>query len=312
MNSIPTLQNEEAQIKLLRARTHVYGSATWLMVAQLLLTLIMPVAGAVLAVFRPEFRGYVAAVSLAAVVIDPIILNRLYMLRIKTAAKIAEQFDCAVLDLPWDNLTVGDKVEAEDIHAAARAYARCHDDTRLRGWYPESVGHAPFHLARIICQRTNLRYDRELRRSYSAIIIIIAVILVGSLFISGLVQNLPMTEWVLSMAPATPILAWAARESYRQRDTADGLDHLVKEAKKLWTLARSGECDAHSCRQRSRELQNAIYTKRANSPLVIPLLYRIKRSQLEDEMDEGAAAFLRELSPPSSQPAGPPTTKTSE
>jgi hypothetical protein len=124
------------------------------MVIQLLLTVIVPVAGAVLAIFWPEFRAYVAAVSLAAVVIDALTLNRQYMLRMKMAAKIAEQFDCTVLDLPWDQFTVGDKVEAEDIHAAAMAYSARYDDTKLRGWYPESVGTAPLLFARIICQRT--------------------------------------------------------------------------------------------------------------------------------------------------------------
>jgi hypothetical protein len=305
MNNIPTLQNEEAQLKLLRARTHLYGRATRLMVVQLLLTLIVPVVGAVLAIFRPEFRAYVAAASLAAVIIDALVLDRQYKLLMKRAAKIAEQFDCTVLDLPWDQFTVGDKVEGEDIHAAARAYAARHDDKKLRGWYPESVGTAPLHLARIICQRTNLRYDSQLRRSYGVIIQVVALTLFGGLVVSGLVQNLPMTDWVLSMAPAAPILAWAAREYYRQRDAADLLEDLMKEAKKLWVGAQAGECDDDDCRQRSREFQNAIYTRRATSPLVMPFLYRVKRLRLEDEMSEGAADFLRDLVN-SSSPGSPP------
>lgn len=296
MNDIPTVQNDEPQLKLLRARTHVYSQATLLMVVQLLLTLVLPVAGAVLAIFRPEFRAYVAAASLAAVIIDALILDRQHKLLMKRAAKIAEQFDCAVLDLPWDQFIVGDKVEAEDVHAAARAYAARHDDSKLRGWYPEGVGAAPLHLARIICQRTNLRYDSQLRRSYGVIIRAVALTLVAGLFVSGLVQNLPMADWVLSMAPAAPILAWAAREYYRQRDTADLLEELMKEARKFWGRARTGECDADACRQRSREFQNAIYTRRVNSPLVMPFLYRFKRLRLEDEMNEGAADFLRDFS----------------
>ena len=93
------------------------------------------------------------------------------------------------------------------------------------------------HLARIICQRTNLRYDSQLRRNCGVIIQVVALTLVGALIFSGLAQNLRMTEWVLSLAPATPFLAWAAREYYRQRDTADLLEDLMKEAKKLWARA---------------------------------------------------------------------------
>ena len=137
MNSIPILQNDEPQLKLLRARTHVYSRATMSMVLQHLLTLVLPVAGAVLAILRPEYRAYVAAASLVAVIVDALILDRQYKLLMKRAAKIAEQFDCTVLDLPWDQFTVGDKVEVEDVHAAARAYAARHDNSKLRGWYPK-------------------------------------------------------------------------------------------------------------------------------------------------------------------------------
>jgi hypothetical protein len=295
MNRILTLQNEEAQIKLLRARTHIYGRATLLMTFQVLLTVIAPVAGAALSVFWPASRAYVAAISLAAVIIDSLVLDRQYKLLMKRAAKIAEQFDCTVLEIGWDQFTVGDRVDAEDIHSDARSYSARHDDAKLRGWYPESVGSAPLHLARIICQRTNLRYDRQLRRSYGIIIQVVTIAIVGGLFISCLVQNLPMADWVLTMAPAAPVLGWAAREYYRQRDTADFLEDLMKEAKRVWGQAISGECGAVDCGHRSREFQNAIYSRRANSPLVMPFLYRIKRLQLEDEMNAGADDFLRDL-----------------
>jgi hypothetical protein len=75
-----------------------------------------------------------------------------------------------------------------------------------------------------------------------------------------------------------------------------------------------GACDAEDCR-RSREAQNAIYTERANSPLVMPFLYRVRRLQLEDEMNEGAADFLRDLanlSTPGSPPDESSTTRASE
>jgi len=295
VNTIPTLQNEEEAIKLLRARTQVYASASKMMVLQLLLTVVFPVASAVLAIVWPGLRASVAAASLAIVIVDPLVLDHRYKMLMKRAAKIAEQFDCTVLGLPWDQFTVGDRVEAEDIHTAAGDYAKRHDDTKLLHWYPESVGAAPLHLARIICQRTNLRYDSQLRRSYGVIIKVVALILFGGLFVSALVQNLSVADWVLSMTPATPVLAWAIREYYRQRDTAVLLEDLLKEARKLWARALAGQCDADECLHRSREFQNAIYTRRATSPLILPLLYRLKRSRLEDEMNEGAAAFLRDL-----------------
>src|SRR5690349_24971472 len=190
VNSIPTLQNEQAALKLLRARTYIYSCATWIMALQLLLTVIFPVVGGVCAIVWPGVRAYVAAFSLAIVFADPWIIDPCYKLRLRRAANIAEQFDCRVLDLSWDQFTVGDKLEAEDVHAAAIRYASRHDDEHLRDWYPKNVGAAPLHLARIICQRSNLRYDSKLRRSYGSIIWITAALIVVGLFLSALVQNL--------------------------------------------------------------------------------------------------------------------------
>jgi len=295
MNQIPNLQNEEAQLKLRRACKRFYTLATWVMASQLALTLGLPLVGAILTIFCPALRAYVASVSLVVLVLDVLVLDRQHKLLMKRAAKIAEQFDCAVLDLPWDQFIVGDRVETEDVHRAATDFAASHDDAELRGWYPEAVGAAPMHLARIICQRSNLRYDSKLRRSYGTAIVAAVVVVLIALFAAGLARGLSLTAWVLSMVPASSMLAWAVREYYRQRDTADFLEDLMKEAKKLWGQALGGSCDAEGCRQKSREFQNAIYARRATSPLVMPFLYCLQRARLEDEMKEGAAAWLREL-----------------
>ena len=53
-NSIPERQNEEPQLKFLRARQQLYAHATTLLVVQLVLTLLVPLAGAILAAFRPD------------------------------------------------------------------------------------------------------------------------------------------------------------------------------------------------------------------------------------------------------------------
>jgi len=132
------------------------------------------------------------------------------------------------------------------------------------------------HLARIICQRTNLHYDSRLRRSYGAILKITALALVAALFFVGLARNSTLTDWVLTMAPATTYLTWAVREYYRQVDAADLLEALRKQARALWNSALAGDCQPDECREKAREFQNAIYRHRAASPLVIPFLLPVQ------------------------------------
>jgi hypothetical protein len=293
-NSIPEHQNAEPQLKFLRARQQLYASATTFLVLQLFLTLLVPLAGAILAAFRPDAKPYVAAAALTVLLLDILVLDRQQKTLLKRAAKIAEQFDCAVLELPWNEFTVGERVETEEIHSTAKVYAKRHDDKLLRDWYPPEVGTIPLSLARIICQRTNLHYDRRLRVSYGNVILTGASSVVLAIWIYGLANNLSITVWVLTMAPAIPVLAWAGREFYRQRDSAEPLEKLLREARKFWNEALSNGCEENYCLTKSREFQDAIYSRRTGSPLIFPLVYRLRRSSLEDEMHEGAADFLRQ------------------
>ncbi|MDP9086104.1 MAG: S-4TM family putative pore-forming effector, partial [Pseudomonadota bacterium] len=263
-----------------------------LMVAQIVLTVVIPIVGAVTTLFLADLKPHFAALALIILLLDTIVLDRQYKSLIKRGAKIGERFDCAVLALPWNSFVVGEEPEAEDTNAAARSWSKRRNDAKLKDWYPVAAGEMPLALGRIVCQRTNLRYDSRLRRSFGAIILTVVVIVVLGLLAAGLLQNLNLTAWILTLAPATPLLSWAGREYTRQRDTADLLEDLMKKATAFWNRALAGDCDEDGCLQQSREFQNAIYLRRSTTPLVMPYLYKFKRLTLEDEMNDAASDFL--------------------
>jgi hypothetical protein len=296
VNAIARLQAEEDQLKLLRARSYLYSQASTFAGLQIILTVLLPVAGAILSIWRPELRAPVAAASLAILVLDALVLDRQQKLILRRAAKIIEQFDCVVLEISWASFVAGEKAEVEEINNAAAKYSKRSNDSMVLRWYPEYVAGTPMHIGRIICQRSNLRYGSQLRRGYTSVIAYGVVGLLALLIIAGFAQNLRMNDWILSIAPATPILAWAVREFYRHRDMAEALEELLHKANKLWESASKGDYSAEACQQKSRELQNAIYWRRAAGPVVFSFLYRWKRSSLEDEMRQTVAAMTKETS----------------
>jgi hypothetical protein len=302
LNAIARLQNEEKQLKLLRARSNLYSRASAVAGLQVVLTILFPVVGAVFSIWRPELRAPVAAMSLAVLALDALVLDHQQKRILKRAAKIIEQFDCTVLDIPWASFIVGEKAEAEDINNAAARYSMRHDDSMVLKWYPEYVAQTPIHIGRIICQRSNLRYGSQLRRGYSKVIAYGAVGLLALLVAAGIAQNLRINDWILTVVLAAPILAWATREFYRHRDMAETLEDLLSKVNKLWDSARKGEYDAETCQQKSRELQSAIYLRRAAGPVVLSFMYRWKRADLEDEMRQTVATLARESSEVPSTP----------
>lgn len=287
-------QNDEDLLRLLRAREHTYTIATYILITQLTLTLGIPIIGGVISGLKPATQAWFAAASLAVILIDGLFLDRQQKLLIRNAAKIGEQFDCTVLDLPWNHFLIGNKVDPEDVHSAARAYAARRNDQRLKDWYPTAALDLPIEFARMLCQRTNLRYDSKLRRSYGAILKYLSLLITTAFVIFGLVQNGSVTTWVLAFALATPFFSWAAREYYRQIDTASAEENLMREARKLWDKALVEEIPIGSLLTTCRELQDAIYNHRASSPMILPFLYHFKRPMLEHEMQQTAAELARD------------------
>ncbi len=292
-NAIPQRQNEESQLRLMRARQWTFKVATRFLTAQMLLTVAVPIVGSIWTLFVPALRPHLAALTLAILVLDTLYLDRRYKSLVKRAAKISEQFDCTVLELPWNNFVAGEKVEAEDTGAAARAWAKHENDDELVNWYPVAAGQMPISLGRILCQRTNLRYDSSLRQAFGSVILALVTLVLGGLVVAGLAEDLSLTAWVLTLAPATPLLSWAGREYYRQRDTIEQLDELKAKATSFGNEALAGRCSEADSLARSRAFQDAIYLRRATSPLVVPFLYRFKRQALEGEMEDAAADFLK-------------------
>jgi hypothetical protein len=298
MNQIPTVQNTEPMVRLLRARRQIYANGKRLLTLQLILTIGVPLIGVFLTLVWPALKGEIALLSLVIAILDVTVFDRVQKGMLKTAAKLQEQFDCTVLDLPWDQFTVGDKVVPEIVHDASSNYLRGKVDPQLPNWYPPVVGKAPLHLARIICQRTNLWYDANVRRQYGAWVLGIMIVLVVVLFVIGMIRGLTIDSFVLTvLAPAAPIIIWGVREYLRQRDATEGLDRVRTAVEGLWERAKVGGCSVIECTGESRQLQNLIYERRSMSPLIFSWIYNIKRSSLENQMTRGAEHFVGEVTP---------------
>lgn len=294
LNDIPERQNAPAQLALMRARQQTYRRAMTLVVLQFCLTVVLPVLAAVAALAAPTIRPFATSLALLISVVDVTVLDRAQRKYLKLAAKIAEAFDCAVLDLPWDQFVAGKRPEPEALVEAESAW-RGGDDSLLN-WYPTSVGKAPLHLARIICQRTNLWYDASLRRHYGNWILGGAGVVLAVLLAAAYVAGLTVEVFIASvLAPAGPILIWSLREYFRQRDTAEAQETVRGDAEALWERAKTGECGEGECQALSRKLQNAIYARRVRSPLILPFVYKLRRSGMEVQMNKGADAYLAEL-----------------
>ena len=213
------------------------------------------------------------------------------------AAAYSEAFDCLVLTLPWNNFIAGPPPIPEDMSRAARSYPE--DDaslSKITNWYPIAVGKAPLEIARLACQRTNLWYDSELRSRYADWVLVVPVILTIVFLSVGLIQRLVLGDLVLAVgAPSAPLLVWAIREHFKQRDAAESQRRLMAVVESLWRDIFEKRVGLDDLTDRSREFQDAILERRRSAPLLFPLVYHLMRPYMEQDMNRGAEARISEL-----------------
>lgn len=291
MNTIARDQDTPEFQRLLMARQRIYSDATRYQILQIALTVALPVVGAVLALAYPQSRPYVALYGLIATALDVMWVDRMQRRLLKVAAKISEEFDCALLKMPWNSFVAGKREDAETIDAAARRWSD--DASSIAGWYIGITATARHPMARLVCQRMNLQYDASLRRKYGTYLISGAGILFVTLMIAAVANDLKLIDSAAIAATISPAIFWAIREHFRQSDSAATNEILKGEAETFLDSVRATGCDDAECDKRSRELQDAFFQRRVANPLVLPVVYLLMRNELEKQAHAGADALLK-------------------
>ena len=299
MTYISTRQLQEQNVKRLAAQRYLYSRGKLVSTTQILLAVVTPVAGAVSVRFWDETLPWVAIAGIFVALLNRVLLDPLQRRHRKTAARIQEDFDCHVLELPWDSFLVGKRPAREDIYEAAKR-AEPMAEAPLRNWYSTAVDSLPIHQARVICQRTNCSWDARQRRRYKCGIrtglALISVVVLG--FSYGLDMNLQRFVLFVS-APLLPTFLWGFAEARRHGADADEADRLRDLTDQLWNRLTHEDLSECEVTRLSRALQNAIYLRRVASPFVWDWVYVKFRDTDEEQMNievEDMVAKLRTTS----------------
>ena len=195
--SITEKQNQSAHVQMLAAQRNLYSTAKIIMGLQMILSGPIAVAVTLLALMKPEVKGYVALWGLTVLFFDLAVIVPWQRKLRDNGAKVQELFDCEVLGLSWNEIKAGKKPDPELIYERAQKYSKTGGSLGLlMDWYPVSVESVPNEWARLICQRANVFWDSKLRRRYATGICVVAAVVTVLIIWTAFHTNTTFSDFV--------------------------------------------------------------------------------------------------------------------
>lgn len=310
-NGIAQRQNETQNIVKLAAQRHLYSKAKLGLAVQLILSVPIIIIISIINLclksqnFMDIFGKHtidmtwlVATFSVLIAVFDRLYLSSIIEKLKERAAKIQELFDCDVLELSWNEILVGKRPDLEDIIDNTNKYSETKKDIGFRSllnWYPKEVDRLPIGIARIICQRSNMRWDAEIRKNLSFYIGLIAVIMGVILLIIAILGEVSLkTFFEKAIAPCLPIWIFSIMQIQQNKKAIISLGEMKQKAETAWDQAIKLSVPSAKINEIARQLQDSLFLNRKTNPLIFEFIYKIYRPSQESSMNYSCKNMVEE------------------
>ena len=291
MNDFLIKENLPMNLDRLDAQRHLYSKAKCCSYVVAFLCVLIPVILAIIKILIPNVDFIIKGTlvySFLILILKPI-LNVWIDSYKNLAARIQQQFDCDVFKLAWDEPLCGNQPTFEDIHNAKTEKNR----ESLTNWYKSPIEQLDRIAGIIVCQRTNVEYDKSLRKVFEIYLLVISILFASLIFFVGVYQNNNVWDWFLNIViPFSPLLAWSV-DSYRQCDkdvvVLNNLEPLIEQA--LTKLYNRGDV----MESEVVKIQNFIFLHRKSAYAIPDFIYNWKRKKMEAVSHYSIQQFVDKL-----------------
>ena len=277
MNDISRKQDLPENIDKLAAQRHLYSLAKRVSLFIFVVCIILPMVLAIFKFLFPNVEWYAKVVVLVSFLatIAKIVLGDIKKYRQNLAARIQQLLDCELFNLPWNDALCGNQPLPEEIFKYKEGMPR----ELLLSWYGSEIESLPHEYAVLVCMRTNVVYDKGIRRYYQRLCTGMAIIAAVLVFCSGLIAD--VTLWSLflyGIIPLMPVVSWFVDVKNQYRKNMAALD-------KLQSLINAGLEKAYAKGEVSMQslmtIQNFMYIHRNSSYVIPDVIYNKKRDESE-------------------------------
>ncbi len=294
MSDISLLQNNDGNLKYLKASSVLYTKAKRAFNIQILLTVIITVIFSFLKLIPEEKLTFDlnACIGIGSIIIAfaDILFFNVYVSGLRTSgAKAQEMFDCSIYDLYWNVINSGSKPENHVIYGSASEYIS-NPKAPILNWYDIDFQGLSKERSILLCQETNLFYDGRLREHFKMANILVCVFIVSLSLITAIIVDIKVRSYItVVLLPILPMLIVTAK--------------IITENKKSLTISTDLKKIVLQLKSRSQDptmeelrgIQDKIFCNRKDSSLVPNWYYKWRRNILEKEMKANATNPIQKL-----------------
>lgn len=296
MNNIPDRQNQPEFLEMIVAAAHSYRAVGFFSMVQSALAILVAFGGFIVAMFLPSSMDLMAILSVFVLLIDALVIEPLARSKQDLGARIQELFDTRLLEIPWNSLRCQERPDPEDIHRLAGDSHANIADSVTREWYPRVVGDVEIEYARLLCQRTNLRWDSKLRVVYLQCITLSLIGVFCGVLLYGVISRMLVGPWIVKVVlPLCPTVLKLSRLAIREKEAASRSERAKRILEEVWKNGLDGKATHSDFIEGARRLQDEIYERRRMNPRVPRLLYLMYRGEFETEMRVATECLVAEL-----------------
>tara|TARA_R110000737_G_scaffold327084_3_gene341137 strand:- start:10748 stop:11614 length:867 start_codon:yes stop_codon:yes gene_type:complete len=278
MNRITQRQNESKFIEYLKAQRVAYSQCKIYQVfdvISVLMAIVLPIIG----MYKNDIVNYLGAFGVLWTIIY-LVTENYRKKKTEQGAKIQEQFDTELFEIPWNNILCKSKINTDTSIDLAKEYK----GKDLSNWYSLEVDSSlPKSIAIILCQRINFSWELKLRKRYVAFLLILLVAYYG-IFIGFFVsKNIGFYDILLLIAPSLSFLIYGVQNSLSLKNHINSKNETLSQIDEILNKY-SGNRELPNDLI-LRQIQDIIYTERTVPEKIPDWFYKVSKSSNENRTD---------------------------
>lgn len=231
MNKLNQRQNEKIFIDYLKAQRVAYSQCKAYQIVDsisILIAIVLPIIGLI----NKDYVNFLGAFGVIWTIIYLVVEN-FRKNKSQQGAKIQEQFDTELFEIPWNEVLCKNKVNRDIQIDLAKRY----NGNDLTDWYSKEIAvDIPREIAVLLCQRINFSWELNLRKKFVFSLITVLLIYYGAIIITSIIVNLGLLDTLILLAPSISFLILGVQnvgalkaQSKSKEEYLDLIDSKIQE-----------------------------------------------------------------------------------